>query len=647
MKKFAFLVGISEYKYYPELKSSDRHINRLKKILVDTGEYEDGDNILCLNSVNSNERTDYENLPIRGSIENRFEDFLVKIQYFQDENPDEFIHFIFYFVGHGGYCDVDKINRIHPMGAKRYPKDQLRTAKMGIDLDFFKKLLKKYGASESWYVFFIIDACRSEVDATSESTEISELTAFHPDTDDYEVDDAVVDAVDDAEADDDYRPGIFKLFCCGYNEFGNILYDQENLRYSIFSKIFLDIIENKDLYPLSYGDLRETLDLEVKKLAGINGREQHPEGFYKEIKNLIFIGETYPGKKKQPSLKKIEISKSKDSEFPEKEWRARYTLYEHEGEVSSIQFMRPNFSNTDPEILMSGSKDGKVKFWLVKNRRSINTFDMHSPVNSIALHLDLLAVGTDNYFGLYNISGFNSMICDFRSNEDYEPEKLIGNLTDFRSQQILKPIGKVSFSLYGKYIAIASKSRVLIFDNWQNSIIKEVDVQSNVIALDFIDVHHNFVLGYSSFVEVWSIDGNKPIKKFEPAKGSARTVRALASNTRSEVLLGILYTWSTEGSMVRLWNKNTNSVKSREFKYWNLTSLTFTPDGKFLVLGGDSKQIIFWNLLNDNVKIFKGGSNDIGSISFHENYKSFATSIKGDNSIQIWEEVTISMEIRV
>ena len=282
----------------------------------------------------------------------------------------------------------------------------------------------------------------------------------------------------------------------------------------------------------------------------------------------------------------------------------------------------------------------------------MNTIDMHSPVNSVALHDglydDLLAVGTDNYFRLFDIHDFKALIRDYRSNEDYEPEILIENLIDFRSNRILKPIRRVSFSTLGRFIAIASKSRVLIYDKRANSFIKEIDAYPNdIIALDFIDVEANFVLGYSNFIEVWSIDGDKPIKRFEPIKGSTKTFSSLASNTRREASLGLLYSRSTEGSMVRLWNENTNSEEFREFKFQYLTSLTFTPDGKSLMLGGNSDQIILWNFLDDNIKMLKGGSKEIMNISFHENYECFATSFKKDYSIRIWEKAIIPMTVYV
>ena len=419
--------------------------------------------------------------------------------------------------------------------------------------------------------------------------------------------------------------------------------EDPDIKYSVFSSKIIDGIKSGEADNSPADGKISVYELAKYVKDKMKGEKQTP------IKAITGKGEIYIAyNPKYINIPEKGAEIPAISEFPKKEWGCWNTIYGHEDEVSSIQFMRPNYT-TDPEILMSGSKDGKVKFWLIKNRRCMSTIDMHSPVNSIALYDNLLAVGTDNYCCLYDISGFKSMIRDFRSNEDYVPEKLIEHVIDFRSDQILKPIEKVSFSLGGRFIAIASKSRVLIFDKSVNGIIKEVDVKSyDINALEFIDGKANFALGYSSFVEVWSIVGNKPIKKFEPVKGSAKTVRSLAFNARSEVLLGILYTWSTEGSMVRLWNKHTNSVKVKEFKYWHLTSLSFTPDGKFLLLGGDNKQIIFWNLLNDNVKIFKGGSNDIMSISFHENYKSFATSIKGDNSIQIWIEFRPQpMEIKI
>ena len=149
-KKWAFLVGISDYDHreFNRLSFANTHVSDFEDILWSSGEFEE-DSIITLKSDNLPEKR-----PDRTHIINEFNKLLKQVEY----KDTLFI----YFVCHGGF--FNNKNYIFPLNANKDDNDILKDTSLTIE--WFTRRIKRY-ESESWKVYYFIDACRDQLDQSS------------------------------------------------------------------------------------------------------------------------------------------------------------------------------------------------------------------------------------------------------------------------------------------------------------------------------------------------------------------------------------------------------------------------------------------------------------------------------------------------
>ena len=168
-KKWAFLIGIDEYDELSSFKYCARHVEDLKRILIEEGGYPEK-NIMILP-------------PKKGNAVNRT-DIIKEFPRFLWQMEDEYNHtFFIYFIGHGAYQDTLYLLTSDSFVDANNPKTLERT---GLEVNFFEEALSRF-QFPAWNVFMFIDACQTgmlpshgEDDEAYDEEESKELQASLP-----------------------------------------------------------------------------------------------------------------------------------------------------------------------------------------------------------------------------------------------------------------------------------------------------------------------------------------------------------------------------------------------------------------------------------------------------------------------------------
>jgi len=76
-----------------------------------------------------------------------------------------------------------------------------------------------------------------------------------------------------------------------------------------------------------------------------------------------------------------------------------------------------------------------------------------------------------------------------------------------------------------------------------------------------------------------------------------------------------------------------------------VTSVAFSPDGKYALSGSDDKTLKLWEISSGReIRSFKGHSDDVESVAFSPDGK-YALSGSGDSTLKLWE-ISSGREIR-
>ena len=154
---------------------------------------------------------------------------------------------------------------------------------------------------------------------------------------------------------------------------------------------------------------------------------------------------------------------------------------------------------------------------------------------------------------------------------------------------------------------------------------------------DFISYNHDnelFACASHDHVEVW--DSN--LKK-------CLFVLSEKENKRTQFNNKAMVKFSPNGSMlafsigdkIRIWDYKTQNLIRTISNYGaNINSIDYTPDGKYIISGGEDKTISFWDTENGQcVRNLEGHSGDIKSIVVSKD-GMYVISAGDDNIIRLW-----------
>ncbi|MDW7973025.1 MAG: caspase family protein [Thermodesulfovibrio sp.] len=305
----------------------------------------------------------------------------------------------------------------------------------------------------------------------------------------------------------------------------------------------------------------------------------------------------------------------------------------HSYHVSSVAF------SPDGRFIASGSLDETVKLWEVSSGMEIRTFKGHSWVKSVAFSPDgrFIASGSgDKTIKLWEVSSGK-------------------NIRTFKGHS--GDVSSVAFSPDGRYIASGSMDNTVKL--WEVSSGKRINIfKGNSIFVTSVvfSPDGNYIAsgGDDNTVKLWEVSSGKNIRIF---KGHNKYVTSLAFFPDGRYLAS-----GSEDNTVKLWEvssgKNIRTFKDNgvrgkteyiiievsserekifEGRNRGVTSIAFSPDGRYIASGSHDTTIKLWEVSSGKkMKTFKGHSSWITSVAFSPDGRYLASGSE-DNTVKLWE----------
>jgi WD40 repeat protein len=245
-------------------------------------------------------------------------------------------------------------------------------------------------------------------------------------------------------------------------------------------------------------------------------------------------------------------------------------------------------------------------------------------LNQEILHSNSIAWSKD---GLYVAIGAKTKV-EILDSEFNVLKELNGHTTD---------VASVVFSPDGKYLASGDDSGVICFwsiDNWNNT---KTLYSGMVPTIIFSADGKLFASGdWDGKIIIWDTNTWREIRKLKHADESSNAlsmesflnsqIRSIAFSPDGKYLVsggndGIVCIWSTD-----TWNK-VNALKGHE--HW-ISCVTFSPDGKYIVSGSHDGVICIWDTkTGENIQSYSGHDLRTISISFSPDGKFLASGGDG------------------
>ncbi len=199
------------------------------------------------------------------------------------------------------------------------------------------------------------------------------------------------------------------------------------------------------------------------------------------------------------------------------------------------------------------------------------------------------------------------------------------------------PGNSVSHSPDGKIIAIAHQSTITFRDingNLLNSF-KTNNQEIHKIIFN-PDGKQIATLDNSGKISIWNLEG-KLLKTWQgydtlnnPNNQLSEPIQDISFSPDGKILatVGIIE------KQVKLWNLSGKLLKSWDIDDNWVTSIKFSPDGKYIAVSGDNK-VKIWNMKGDLLETLKGHQNNVADVSFSQDGKYIATA-GNDKTVKLW-----------
>ncbi|MBD2606491.1 CHAT domain-containing protein [Scytonema hofmannii FACHB-248] len=299
------------------------------------------------------------------------------------------------------------------------------------------------------------------------------------------------------------------------------------------------------------------------------------------------------------------------------------TLKGHTHYVSSVSF------SPDGKTLASASWDKTMKLWDVNSGSEIKTLKGHTDLfTSVSFSPDGKTLASAHFGTTVELWDVNSgmQIKTFKGHTDW------GN--------------SVSFSPDGKTLASASKDKtVKLWDINAGQKIKTLKGHTDFVTNISFSPDGKTLASASKdkTVKLWDINTGREIKTF---KVHTDNVSSISFSPDGKTLAS-----ASKDKTVKLWDINTGrEIKTFKVHTDNVSSISFSPDGKTLASTSEDKTVKLWDInTGREIKTFKGHTNMVNTVSFNPDGKILASasgdntsnpfriSLGGDYTVRLWD----------
>ncbi len=164
-------------------------------------------------------------------------------------------------------------------------------------------------------------------------------------------------------------------------------------------------------------------------------------------------------------------------------------------------------------------------------------------------------------------------------------------------------IESVAFSPNGKWIAASHSGRMLKTWNVQNGTFwTQVKLETYVDSVTFSHDNRYIAVAYSGYsrspvVEVWHVETGKPFAKFTADADRAGICRPISFSPDTRLIASTCSSATTDGAdSIIVWSMEGEQIACLSAHTYWVTTLCFSPCGKFLASGGEDGTVYVWDV---------------------------------------------------
>ncbi len=288
----------------------------------------------------------------------------------------------------------------------------------------------------------------------------------------------------------------------------------------------------------------------------------------------------------------------------------------HTGIINNLIF------SPDGKYIITSGSDNKVNLWSIDGKL-IRTHKRTYYKGSLPglVNKKILFSPDSKYFAFFD-----------RGNEI--------KLYDIRGELIktFNGLYNMAFTHDGKYVVTRSK-KVIVFMNMEGEQVGSIETghKGFFSAFNLSPDDKYVVFVYRGSVEFWSIDGVL-IKTFKLSSiKNKKRVSKIYFNIISSSHDGKYIAYGVkEDNSIKLYNMDGKFINTFKGHSGHITSVAFSPDGKYIASGSLDMTIKLWNMEGKLIKTFKENTSQIFTVSFSPDSKCIASG-GSDGVAKLWD----------